>query len=137
MARTVDWAKVEPVFSSHPRVVAAWGFGSARAGTVREGGDLDVGVLFASPPGLDELADLREALQRALGFEDVDLVPLNRTGSTLRFEAVSGRPLYCRDLARRAAFVSLAAREHEDEATFHRRALAGRPAPLAARGPDR
>jgi hypothetical protein len=41
----------------------------------------------------------------------------------LRFEAVSGRPVYVTDRVCRAAFVSSAAREYEDEMAQWRIAL--------------
>lgn len=115
--------RARAVFEANRQVIAAWVFGSAQHGTIRPGGDLDVAVLFAAPPDLDTLADLRSALQRALAFDAIDLVPLNGANPYLRFEGVSGRPMYCRDPERRAAFVSLTAREYEDEWAFFQRAL--------------
>jgi hypothetical protein len=41
----------------------------------------------------------------------------------LRFEAISGQPVFCRDLARRAEFAALSAGEYEDETAFWQRAL--------------
>jgi len=81
-------------------------------------------VLFYKKPLLDELADLRICLQNALVFDDIDLVVLNDTSPTLRFEAVSGRPVYVTDMERRASFTSLTAREYEDEMAQWRLALA-------------
>ena len=43
----------------------------------------------------------------------------------VRFEAISGQSLFCRDLARRAEFASLTARKYEDEMAFWQRALQG------------
>ena len=62
-----------------------------------------------------EWAKLRADLQQALQIEEIDLVTLNGANPILRFEAISGRSLFCRDMGNRAAFVSLAAREYEDE----------------------
>ena len=87
---------------------------------MRSGSDLDVGVLFRRPPTLDLLATLRADLQEALQIEEIDLVTLNRASPVTRFEAVSGRAIFCRDRARRAEFVSLAAREYEDAMAFLR-----------------
>lgn len=98
-----------------PRIVGAWLFGSARDGEVRPGGDLDIGVLFDGNPGLDALAECRGRLQRAAGFEEVDLVPLHTASPLVRFEALCGRRLVCADENRCAEFASLTAREHEDE----------------------
>lgn len=120
----VDWERVRPLFEARPDVVCAWAFGSARHGRVRPGADLDVAVLWAAPPGLDELADLRADLQKRLEHDDVDLVVLNRARPILAFEAVSGRRLFCRDPQATAAFVSLTARQYEDDVAFLRQGLA-------------
>ncbi len=107
--------KAEAVLAANPNVVAAWAFGSAKGGCVHAGSDLDIGVFFRRKPGLDETTDLLLRLREAVRFEDIDLVVLNEATSLLRFEAISGRPIYCRDPDERAAFVSLAAREYEDD----------------------
>ena len=120
----IDWRTISHCLSHDRNVVAAWIFGSAQGGTVRPGGDIDVGVLFNRKPLLDELADLRACLQNALLFDDIDLVVLNDASPTLRFEAVSGRPVYVADMERRATFASLTAREYEDELVQWRLALA-------------
>jgi predicted nucleotidyltransferase len=111
----VDFQRAEQVLSAYPNIVAAWVFGSAQSGQIREGSDLDIGVLFDSKPSFDQLLELVGDLQRALQFENIDLVPLNEANSILRFEAISGRSLFCRDAGLRAEFASLTAREYEDE----------------------
>jgi predicted nucleotidyltransferase len=105
-------------------VVAAWIFGSAQAGIVRIGSDIDIGVLFGRKPSLDELVELRICLQNALTYDDIDLVVLNDTSPILCFEAVSGRRVYVTNRMRCATFVSLTAREYEDEMAQWRIALA-------------
>jgi predicted nucleotidyltransferase len=121
--RSVDWSGTEQIWEAFPDVIAAWAFGSAQAGRVGESSDLDVGVLFALTPSLDELADLRRELQQALQVDDIDLVVLNEASPILRFEVTCGRLLFCRDMARLAEFVSLTAREYEDEMAFLHRAV--------------
>ncbi|HID53433.1 MAG TPA: nucleotidyltransferase domain-containing protein [Anaerolineae bacterium] len=121
-----DWQTLEAALSAFPRLVAAWVFGSAQDGFVRPGGDVDVGVLWRGWPSLDDLAALRMAVQDALQMDAVDLVVLNNASPVLRFEAISGRPIFCRDAGQRAVFASLTAREYEDEMALARRALAGR-----------
>ena len=118
---SVDWAQIERILAASPNIIAAWVFGSAQGGEIRTGSDLDIGVLFDSKPLLDELLDLSGNLQQALQFDDIDLVPLNEANPILRFEAISGRSVFCRDASRRAEFASLTAREYEDEmAQLHR-----------------
>jgi len=122
----VNWQRLADCLALCEGVVAAWLFGSAQDGVVRPGSDIDVGVLFAQRPSLDQLADLRAGVQAALDYDEVDLVPLNGASPILRFAAISGRPVYTRDPEQRATFVSLTAREYEDEMAQWRRALAQR-----------
>lgn len=111
------------VLASCREVIAAWVFGSGKTGQVRRGSDLNVAVLFRSKPGLDQLTTLRADLQKSLRFEEIDLVVLNTASSILRFEALSGERIYCADAGRCAEFVSLAAREYEDDMAMIRRYL--------------
>lgn len=88
---------------------------------------MDLGILFQHDPDLDLLCDVLLDFQHALGREDIDLIPLNRAGVLLRFEVVSGRPLFRRDVEFVSGFVSLTAREYEDETAFLQRALQSMP----------
>ncbi|NJN95206.1 MAG: nucleotidyltransferase domain-containing protein [Anaerolineales bacterium] len=112
---SVDWPRLEQVLAAAPNVMAAWVFGSAQTGQIRAGSDLDIGVLFDSTLPFDEQLRLLGDLQPVVPFAEIDLVPLNEANPILRFEAVSGRAIFCRDASRRAEFVSLTAREYEDE----------------------
>jgi predicted nucleotidyltransferase len=123
--RSVDLDRVAATFSLWPRVIAAWVFGSARSGLVPPDGDLDIAVLTDAPLSLDELADLRGALQEASRIDQIDLILLEGAGAILRFEAVCGRLLFCRDEQIRAGFASLAAREYEDEMALLAKTLRG------------
>jgi predicted nucleotidyltransferase len=114
----VDFQRIESVLARTPDLIAAWVFGSAQTGRIRPNSDLDLALLFRKNPSLEELADLRAALQEALHFDDIDLVVLNEASPITRFEAVSGRPVYTRDPSARAGFVSLTAREYEDAMAF-------------------
>lgn len=118
MSKAVDWSRIDSIWQDEPNVVAAWAFGSAQDGMVRDEGDIDIGILVEAAPSLDELTGLLGRLQDALQFEDIDLVVLNEANPILRFEALSGKSLFCRDLSRRAEFASLTAREYEDSMAF-------------------
>ena len=119
-----DWGRAAGVFESVPKVIAAWAFGSAKRGEMTQSSDIDIGVLFDGPVSLDELAGLREKLQEELRFDDIDLVAVDDASTPmLRFEVISGRSIYCRNPQRRAEFVSLAAREYEDEMAFLKRGM--------------
>jgi predicted nucleotidyltransferase len=133
MSRVIDWDSLRPVWKTTPAVVAAWAFGSAQDGEVRPGSDVDIGVLMARPPTFDEQLDLLGRLQDALGMDEVDLVILNEAHAILRFEAVSGRRLFIRDLLAAAEFVSLTAREYEDDMALVERGLRWRAELEAAR----
>lgn len=119
----IDWDAMTRIVEASPNVIGAWVFGSAQKGYVREGGDLDIGVLFASPPSLDERATLSADLQETLHVDAIDMLVLNEAGPHARFEAVSGSMLYCRDRDRCAEFVSITAREYEDEMALVRKSL--------------
>jgi len=123
MSEKIDWASLRAIFESHPNVIAAWCFGSAQNGLVGEKSDVDIAVLFRETPSLDDLVGLQADLQKELQFDQVDLVVLNDASPITRFEAVSGRPVFCRDLSARAEFVSLTAREYEDAIAFIQKGL--------------
>lgn len=126
--KRIEWDRTRPVWEDVSGLVSAWAFGSAQDGQIRDGADVDIGLLLDANPNLDELAETRAALQKALDIDDIDLVVLNEASPILRFEAISGRPLFCRDADRRAEFASLTAREYEDEMAMVARAMRERAA---------
>jgi uncharacterized protein len=71
------------VLEATPAVRLAVLFGSAAAGRLRRGSDIDVAVLVDGPR--DQLTPLAVALERATG-RPVDLVPLAGAPPLLRFE---------------------------------------------------
>lgn len=115
---SVDESRLAAVWPTHVQIVAAWVFGSARHGTVRQGSDLDIAVLFIQRPTLEERLALLADLQQATGLEEVDLLILNEASPIARMEALSGHLLFCRDDGARSIFTSLAAREYESEMAF-------------------
>jgi predicted nucleotidyltransferase len=115
MSGIIDWDKTLPIWKSMPAVLAVWAFGSAQGGALREGSDADVGVLLTHTPPFEEQLALLGRLQDALQMDEIDLIILNDANPILRFEAVSGRQLFNRDPEEVAGFVSLTAREYEDE----------------------
>lgn len=118
MCDKVDWTTLKNTLESTPGLVGAWVFGSAQYGCLKAGSDLDIALWFESAPSLDVLTTLRANLQLALRLEAIDLVVLNGTLPITRFEAVVGRPTFCRDQVACATFVSLTAREHESAMAF-------------------
>ena len=126
MFKQIDWQDMVLLWEAWPKVVAVWVFGSAQAGEIRVGSDVDVAVLGERPFTLDERLQILGQLQTQLQFDDIDLIILNEAKVILRFEAVSGQLLFCRDRQQMAAFVSLTAREYEDEMAQWRMALEAR-----------
>jgi predicted nucleotidyltransferase len=126
MFKKINWQDTIAVWEAWPDVVAVWAFGSAQGGEIQLGSDVDVAVLGERPFTLDKRLQILEQLQTQLQFDDIDLIVLNEANVILRFEAVSGRLLFCRDRQQMAAFVSLTAREYEDEMAQWRMALQAR-----------
>jgi predicted nucleotidyltransferase len=110
----VDWKAIESVLAETQYVLAGWVFGSACQGMVQSGSDLDIAVWFEDTPSLDQRLDLLMKLQQAVGFEEIDLLVLNGASPISRFEAISGRLVFCRGQEKYAGFASLTAREYED-----------------------
>ena len=106
-----------------PSVVCAWLFGSSKVGIAQPGSDIDIGVLFSHTPDLTEMLLVVGLLEDSFGVGQVDLVVLNDAAPVLRFEAISGRRIFCRDEAQFAAFFSLTAREYEEAMAYLARGL--------------
>lgn len=105
-------------------------FGSQAKGTARKGSDTDIAVHTTRPGfGRDPEADaawemdLFDALAAAIKAPDgIDLVVLNRAGSTLQFQvARHGTPLYARRAGGVHAFRSYAARRYDDDQKLRQR----------------
>ena len=73
---------------------------------------------FETSPSFEQQLALLARLQEALRVDEVDLVVLNDANPVPRFEAISGRSLFCRDRSRCAGFALLTAREYEDAMAF-------------------
>jgi predicted nucleotidyltransferase len=126
MSRQIDWQDTAALWKDISKITAVWLFGSAQAGEVSEGSDVDIAVLTEQPLSFVEQLEILSRLRRQLQFDEIDLVVLNEANPILRFEAVSGKLLFCRDRQQMAAFVSLVAREYEDEMAQWRMALQAR-----------
>lgn len=116
MTTDLDMDALKDAVSGYPNVILAALFGSARDGLVRQGSDVDLGVLLAPPlsaEGFLEFASELGARLRHLPF--LDVVDLNHADSILAFEALQGRKILVRDPDAVAAFASLAARQYEND----------------------
>lgn len=107
-----------------PEVMCAYLFGSEGRGEARPGSDVDVAVLYASPPAsrLDGgPLDHEGRLERALG-RTVQLVVLNRAPADLVHRVLrDGRLLLDRDRAARIRFEVARRNEYFDLAPVRRR----------------
>lgn len=79
-------ACLAPILRRHPKVRAAYLFGSVAEGRARPDSDIDVGMVCSDALGLERL-DLLAELSDA-GLERVDLAELRDDDLVLRFEAV-------------------------------------------------
>ncbi len=123
MSVKINLNDARPVWEEIPSVIAVWCFGSAMGGIVKSGSDLDIAILFSSPPSFELLADIRTKLQELFNMEDIDLLILNSANTISGMEAISGKPVFCKDINERAKFVSLLARQYEDDMAFLEKAL--------------
>lgn len=128
-------ARIREVLNRHTLVVCAWLFGSTLSDRRRADSDLDIGVLTGRKPTWQEYSELQQDLVQAAGSDAVDLVMLNEANSILRFEAICGRILSCRDRDAQAAFCSLSSREYEEDMAQLERAYRARKPAEAPLGP--
>lgn len=114
----IDFFKICNIWKTVEHLLGVWVFGSGQKGFLQQNSDLDFGLLFSSLPTIEDLTTLRARLQLALSVEEIDLIVLNDVNPILKFEAISGNNLFCHDLDKCAAFVSLCAREYEEAMAF-------------------
>ena len=123
MSVKIDLPQAQKVWKKNSSLIASWCFGSAKDGIVAQSSDLDIAVLFSSLPDIDQLAELRADLQDVFDFDSIDLMILNSASVISSMEAVSGEILFCRDHNKRAEFVSLIARQYDDDMAFIKKYL--------------
>ncbi len=112
---TIDLDLLKDLLCRCHDVAAAIVFGSAQNGLVRDGGDLDVAVLYRRTPSPNRLFELMAEITETIEFDNVDLVCLNKAGTVLAFETLNGTVICRNDRELLATFSSLVAREYEDE----------------------
>lgn len=112
--KKIDIAKLSSFFRKEANVAAAILFGSAKDGMIREGGDLDIAVLFKQQLTPDESLKFIGKIMKITDFENIDFIELNKANTILAFEAIKGRYLCKNDPDKTAEFCSLTSREYED-----------------------
>lgn len=108
-----------PAFAADPRVRFAFLFGSVAGGTARPGSDLDLAVSVDPRGTLLDDARLHDALARAAGREDVDLVVLEDAPLWMQFRIVAGRPVFSRDDVAMVRFRASVEQRFLDFRPFH------------------
>lgn len=107
--------KLAPVFEQHG-VLLAYLFGSLARGDKAE--DVDIAVLMEGA----KLEDLREEIIQRLGTDRVDLLDLNFSSPTRRFEVLrSGRLIYRRNIDIENDFELSVLREYKDTEYLRRK----------------
>lgn len=102
--------RMRPILARYPQIAAAWLFGSAARGELRQGSDVDVGILLRDPrtTAADEymmLGDLIARLEVVTAPRPVDVVLLEHQGPVFAHEAlIDGRLILESDRERRVAF---------------------------------
>ncbi|WP_300008555.1 nucleotidyltransferase domain-containing protein [Pseudonocardia sp.] len=108
-----------PAFAADPRVRFAFAFGSVADGTARPGSDLDLAVSVDPRGTLLDDARLHDALARAAGRDDVDLVVCEDAPLWMQFRIVAGRPVFSRDDVARVRFRASVEQRFLDFRPFH------------------
>lgn len=103
-------------------IVAAYLFGSAAAGRMKPGSDIDLALLVEpDQEGAFPLLELMAELERLCG-KNVDVVLLNRAGELLKYEVRrTGRLIFERDPLQRKRFEISGRKRFEDFLHLHRR----------------
>ncbi len=106
--------RMRPLLGRYPKIAAAWLFGSAARGELRNASDIDVGILLRDPrsTAADEylmLGDLTARLEGVTAPRTVDVVLLEHQGPVFAHEAlIDGWLILEQDRPRRIDFETTA-----------------------------
>ncbi|MEA3240056.1 MAG: nucleotidyltransferase domain-containing protein [Pseudomonadota bacterium] len=89
--------------------------GSAAAGKVAEGSDLDLAFYLTEPVTLDFYAKVSAIVDKHVPGVRCDIGILNKAEPVFRFEALKGKLLFARSRELYASFFSLTCREYENQ----------------------
>ena len=109
-----------------PEVLFACILGSAKEGSIRSGGDVDIAIWLEDPSTrLDLIPRLTGSVESLTHGASCDLIILNEAGSQLAFEALQGRLLFVRNEAIElySGFYSQTCREYEDAIAWMKKQL--------------
>lgn len=117
-----------------PHARAAWLFGSAAHGTVREDSDLDIAVSLAQAVPARDLLDAAQALSERLGME-VDLLDFAHAHTVMQFQILStGQPLFSDDPVAAAQYAGFVFTEYQHMQAWRRPLMAQLAQRLAGTG---
>jgi len=111
----LDLERMAAYLRGREDIAAAYLFGSARDGRVRTGGDVDIAVLYRTPPQPAQILQTVSELVDLTGIERIDHVTLNSAHAITAVEALRGHRLCCNDAEALATCFSLACRAYEDD----------------------
>lgn len=102
----MDLSAAQPLFATHPDLVAVWLFGSRARGDHRDDSDVDVGLLLGrSPASIAEMGfQLQDELTLALGLTVQVTVLNDAPADLLKRVFADGSLVYERDRAARIDF---------------------------------
>lgn len=107
------------VAAKDPRVLGVYLFGSQAAVDAHARSDIDLGVLFSEPVGLDALVGLELEFERRLG-RSVDLVNVGSCNAFLALDVIGGERVYEADPVRCDKFDLYVMRRAGDLEPFER-----------------
>jgi predicted nucleotidyltransferase len=112
----VDFNKLSDFFVRDKNVACAIVFGSSQNGSINPGSDLDVGILFHTPPknSIEEFEYYRKLCDYTDFADVVDMVVMNNANEILAFEILNGRYVDKKDPEKTAEFFSYTCRVYED-----------------------
>ena len=112
--RTDLFNRLKKYFENQNRVNLAYLFGSVLTNQQHEESDLDIAVLFAEKPGLDELSGIVIDLEKILPYK-VDLGVLNDSSPVFRMQVLTkGKLIYMNNSKTRDLFAIKTANEYDD-----------------------
>ena len=104
-----------------PQVLFALLHGSAKAGRIKQAGDIDLGLFIEGKPTLELYEKASRCVEAVAGNVKCDIGILNNAEPVYHFEALTGRLLFFRDEEQYLQFFSLTCREYESQVADYQR----------------
>jgi predicted nucleotidyltransferase len=104
-----------------PEIIFALLHGSAKDGSIKAGGDLDIALFVDTSPTLDFYQKTYDAISSVIPVVEPDVGILNHAEPVYRFEALKGKLLFCRDKETYLDFFPRTCREYEFQMADYQR----------------